>query len=149
MMNKCCCVYITSQYIWASHLILPNSSNKPIKSYITYILHLSCRDSCENPWVMMWNMHISDQNTYISLQPVCNYFPMTVLRVKGCGLWSWNKTHPAVFIVSLHFKQHVHLTTKLCDRFTALLMLSVHVWSCCTCPLCTIDQVPVKLVTKA
>lgn len=43
----------------------------------------------------------------------------------------------------------VHLTTKLHDRFTALLMLSVHVWSCCTCPLCTIDQALVKLVTKA
>lgn len=45
--------------------------------------------------------------------------------------------------------QFEHLTTTLRDRFTALLMLSVHVWSCCTCPLCTIDQALVKLVTKA
>lgn len=43
----------------------------------------------------------------------------------------------------------VHLTIKLLDGFTTLLMLSVHVWSCCTCPLCTIDPALEKLVTKA
>lgn len=54
----------------------------------------------------------------------------------------------SVFTVSL-CSLRVHLTTKLLDGFTTLLMLSVHVCSCCTCPLCTIDQAPEKLVTKA
>lgn len=42
-----------------------------------------------------------------------------------------------------------HLTTKLRAGFAALLMPSLHVWSCRTCPLCTIDQALLKLVTKA
>lgn len=56
--------------------------------------------------------------------------------------------HAQNFLQSLRSLQ-VHLTTKLLDGFTTLLMLSVHVWSCCTCPLCTIDQTLEKLVTKA
>lgn len=56
--------------------------------------------------------------------------------------------HAQNFLQSL-CSSRVHLTTKLRDGFTTLLMLSVHVWSCCTCPLCTIDQALEKLVTKA
>lgn len=56
--------------------------------------------------------------------------------------------HAQNFLRSL-CSSSVHLTTKLHDGFTTLLMLSVHVWSCCTCPLCTIDQALEKLVTKA